>query len=58
MSVWAKDLWGGSSSIDIFAREHGNDGQLAAFVDAGRLDLPLAARTVGTSPSPSPTVDK
>lgn len=58
MSVWATDHWGASTSIDIFAREHGNDGQLAAFVDASGLDLPLAERTVGTSPSPSPTLEK
>lgn len=58
MSVWATDLWAISMSINIFAREHGNDGRLTAFVNAGGLDLPLSSRTVRTSTSPSPTVEK
>lgn len=58
MSVWATDLWGTSMSINLFAREHGNDGQIAGFVAAGGLDLLVASGTVGTSPSASPTVEK
>ena len=58
MSVWATDLWGTSMSINLFAREHGNDGQIAGFVAAGGLDLPVASGIMGTSPSPSPTVER
>lgn len=68
ISVWATDLWGAWPSIEIFAREHGNDDRLASFVEAGGLDLPhpdgavpagaVPAENAGTSAKPSPTVEK
>lgn len=60
MTVWASDVWGTPAVIHIFGRQHGSDGgQLAAFAQAGGLDLPaLAGTRRGKSARPSPSVEK
>ncbi len=41
MTVWASDIWGQHTSIDIFARQHGQGvEQVAMFAAAGGLELP------------------
>lgn len=60
MTVWANDVWGTPAVIHVFGRQHGSGGgQLAAFAQAGGLDLPVRADTwQGKSARPSPTVEK
>lgn len=59
MTVWATDVWGGGTSIDIFGREHGQaTNQLAEFVTHGGLGLEQAALRTREFRGPSPTVEK
>lgn len=60
MTVWASDVWGVPAAIHVFARQHGTGGgQLAAFAQAGGLDLPqMAQARQGKSSLRSPTVEK
>lgn len=60
MTVWANDVWGTPAVVHVFGRQHGSGGgQLAAFAQAGGLDLPVRADTgQGKSARPSPTVEK
>lgn len=59
MTVWASDVWGEHTAIDIFGRQHGQGiEQVATFAAAGGLELPTRQRRHANFNAPSPTVEK